>query len=60
MIGEGPKCPICLGAPVAAKMTKCGHIYCWSCILHYLALSDNASRPCPICYESVGSKDLKR
>ncbi len=31
-------CPICLYQPIAGKMTKCGHIYCWSCILHYLRL----------------------
>lgn len=29
-------CPICLYPPQAGKMTKCGHIFCWSCILHYL------------------------
>ncbi len=52
-------CPICLYEPVAAKMTKCGHIYCWSCILHYLSLSDKAWRKCPICYESVYKNDLK-
>ncbi|KAF5291157.1 hypothetical protein FQA39_LY14399 [Lamprigera yunnana] len=56
---EFPSCPICLYPPVAAKMTRCGHIYCWSCILHYLALSDKACRKCPICYESVLKNDLK-
>lgn len=60
MIGEAANCPICLGAPVAAKITKCGHIYCWACMLHYLALSDLSSRPCPICYEPVAGNDLKR
>ncbi|KAB0795305.1 hypothetical protein PPYR_12144 [Photinus pyralis] len=54
-----PSCPICLYPPIAAKMTRCGHIYCWSCILHYLALSDKAVRKCPICYESVSKDDLK-
>lgn len=29
---EEPVCPICLGPPLAAKMTRCGHIYCW-CVL---------------------------
>ena len=29
-------CPICLYYPTVGKMTKCGHIFCWSCILHYL------------------------
>lgn len=54
-----PSCPICLYPPIAAKMTRCGHIYCWSCILHYLALSDKVARKCPICYESVAKDDLK-
>ena len=23
---------------LAAKITRCGHVYCWSCLLHYLSL----------------------
>jgi hypothetical protein len=48
-------CPICLDPPVAARMAKCGHVFCWPCVLHYLALSDNNRpwRKCPICYESI-------
>uniref|UniRef100_A0A182MLF5 E3 ubiquitin-protein ligase RNF10 n=1 Tax=Anopheles culicifacies TaxID=139723 RepID=A0A182MLF5_9DIPT len=56
---EEPQCPICLYPPVAAKMTKCGHVYCWPCILHYLALSDKAWRKCPICYEAIHLPDLR-
>lgn len=52
-------CPICLCAPIAGKMTRCGHVYCWPCILHYLSLSDKTWRQCPICYESVHKSDLK-
>lgn len=52
-------CPICLHEPTAGKMTKCGHVYCWSCLLHYLSLSDKPWRKCPICYESVYKCDLK-
>lgn len=52
-------CPICLYPPQAGKMTKCGHIYCWPCILHYLSLSDKTWRKCPICYESIYKNDLK-
>ena len=37
-----------------------GHVYCWPCILHYLALSDAKWRKCPICYESVYGSELKR
>lgn len=52
-------CPICLYPPVAGKITRCGHVYCWSCILHYLALSDKSWRKCPICYEAIHKKDLR-
>ncbi|XP_017877027.1 RING finger protein 10 [Ceratina calcarata] len=56
---ESVSCPICLCPPVAGKMTRCGHVYCWPCILHYLSLSDKSSRQCPICYESIQKSDLK-
>lgn len=56
---EEPKCPICLFPPIAAKMTKCGHVYCFPCILHYLALSDKEWRKCPICYDAVRLPDLR-
>ncbi|XP_019617177.1 PREDICTED: RING finger protein 10-like isoform X1 [Branchiostoma belcheri] len=56
---EVPSCPICLYPPTAAKITRCGHIYCWPCILHYLALSDKSWRKCPICYDAVHKADLK-
>lgn len=56
---ESVSCPICLCSPVAGKMTRCGHVYCWPCILHYLSLSDKSWRKCPICYESIQKSDLK-
>lgn len=52
-------CPICLFPPVAAKMSNCGHVFCWSCILHYLALSDDDNRPCPICQVTMTKHGLK-
>ncbi|XP_042636550.1 RING finger protein 10 [Orycteropus afer afer] len=52
-------CPICLYPPTAAKITRCGHIFCWACILHYLSLSEKTWSKCPICYSSVHKKDLK-
>lgn len=56
---EVPSCPICLYPPVAAHITRCGHIFCWACMLHYLSLSDNEWSKCPICIESVSTADLK-
>jgi hypothetical protein len=52
-------CPICLDSPIAPKITRCGHIYCWSCVLHYLALSDHKWRKCPICFDAVNKDDLR-
>ncbi|KAM9811129.1 LOW QUALITY PROTEIN: E3 ubiquitin-protein ligase RNF10 [Neosynchiropus ocellatus] len=56
---EVPTCPICLYPPVAARITRCGHIFCWTCMLHYLSLADNTWSKCPICYEVVDTADLK-
>ncbi|KAJ3023438.1 hypothetical protein HKX48_003132 [Thoreauomyces humboldtii] len=52
-------CPICLSPPMAPKVTKCGHVYCWPCITHYLQLGENKWRKCPICYDAIYAKDLK-
>lgn len=54
-----PSCPICLYPPTVAKITRCGHMYCWPCVLHYLSLSDKAWGKCPICFESIYKDDLK-
>src|SRR5207249_2267304 len=48
-----PHCPICLETPVAAKITKCGHIFCYPCILHYLSIGERSWKRCPLCFESI-------
>lgn len=52
-------CPVCLAPPTAPRMTKCGHVYCFPCILHYLNTSENKWARCPICFDSVNEKQLK-
>lgn len=53
-------CPICLSPPVAPRMTKCGHVFCFPCILHYLSMSKTSNwARCPICFDSVHEKQLK-
>ncbi|KAM0729016.1 E3 ubiquitin-protein ligase RNF10 [Formica fusca] len=53
-------CPICLHAPVAGKMTRCGHVYCWPCILRYLRYcQETGNYKCPICDEYLHKDDLK-
>lgn len=56
---EQASCPICLYPPMAARITRCGHVFCWPCILHYLSLSDDRWRKCPICFESVNKEQLR-
>ncbi|KAF8913246.1 hypothetical protein CPB84DRAFT_1760774 [Gymnopilus junonius] len=52
-------CPICLSPPTAPRMTKCGHVFCFPCILHYLSTSTNKWARCPICFDSVNERQLK-
>ncbi len=57
---QGRMCPICLGKPVAGRMTKCGHIFCFPCILHFIQLSDlPRCAKCPICGDTVHESMLK-
>ncbi|KAJ2974670.1 hypothetical protein NUW54_g11857 [Trametes sanguinea] len=53
-------CPICLSPPTAPRMTKCGHIFCFPCILHLISTSDQPKWVrCPICFDSVNERQLK-
>ncbi|KAI1793979.1 hypothetical protein LXA43DRAFT_185506 [Ganoderma leucocontextum] len=53
-------CPICLAPPTAPRMTKCGHVYCFPCILHLLSTSEQLKWVrCPICFDSVNERQLK-
>ena len=60
-------CPICLDSvPVAPRMAKCGHVFCYSCILRYLASEDLQTgrtsgkwRKCPICHDGVYAHELR-
>lgn len=57
---ESISCPICLHPPVAGKMTRCGHVYCWPCILRYLRYcQETGNYKCPICDEYLHKNDLK-
>jgi hypothetical protein len=48
-------CPICLEPPTAARLTQCGHVYCWPCIKRLLAVSGRRFAPCPICTNIITS-----
>ena len=58
-------CPICLDIPSCARFTRCGHIYCWTCLLQFFATSDAGReyganwRLCPVCAEPIHLKQLR-
>jgi len=53
----GTVCPICLSSAVLPVITQCGHVFCFTCILRYLA--DAMSRKCPMCNGVVARGDLR-
>ena len=68
--GDGFTCPICLEAPAAARMFRCGHCFCASCFLTFADASTeggslgrprmaHTSLPCPVCGDWIGSQDYR-
>lgn len=51
--GEGEwRCSICLGVPIAPRVTKCGHgPFCLVCILRHL--KGEGSARCPLCFDKM-------
>lgn len=56
------QCPICLEDPLCPQITSCGHIFCFPCILRYLAGEDDfkveCSKKCPLCFMMISVKDM--
>lgn len=57
-------CPICLEALqeiVAPRVTKCGHIFCWPCLVRYLSYEQKHNwKKCPLCADPIQKKDVRR
>jgi hypothetical protein len=65
---QGASCPICLGTPVAARMAKCGHIFCLPCLIRYMHSEDDKTRQndrreksksCPLCWDHISLNEVK-
>lgn len=54
---EETECPICLHPPIAAKVGRCGHAHCSSCILKLISISEYPE--CPICQCDIKLSDLR-
>lgn len=53
------ECNICLEELREPVLTPCGHLYCWSCLFRWLALTDhNTGGACPVCQASVSADDV--
>ena len=52
-------CSICLGTVRIARMTRCHHVYCFTCVLRYMACSNDMHQKCPLCSEHFMKSDLK-
>ncbi|KAI0974187.1 hypothetical protein F4678DRAFT_401911 [Xylaria arbuscula] len=61
-------CPICFCDPVAARMARCGHIFCLPCLMRFMN-STNEDEPstrkearwkkCPICDDSFRLSEVR-
>mmetsp|Transcript_9441 Transcript_9441/g.22273 ORF Transcript_9441/g.22273 Transcript_9441/m.22273 type:complete len:526 (-) Transcript_9441:436-2013(-) len=60
-VDEKPSCPICLSEFVSARITKCGHVFCLSCLLHHVHANAHTSHhvKCPCCAVPIHLEDLR-
>ncbi len=53
-------CAICLGEYIAPRITQCGHVFCYPCMLRHLHSSEGSSMgKCPCCYHWVQKHELR-
>ena len=63
------RCPICLETPSAPKITSCGHIFCYPCLIHLFSgydikqtseiISNLEYQSCPMCNQEISLSLIK-
>lgn len=56
------QCPICLDSFVSPRITKCGHCFCYTCLIHHVqsvALSQQNQTKCPCCSMPIYLDDVR-
>lgn len=48
------ECTICLDVAKEPVVTKCGHLFCWPCLFHWM----ERKKVCPNCNNPITTKDL--
>lgn len=54
-----PTCPICMETAKIPQFTKCGHVFCWTCMLQQLHSTYSTAQNCSVCTERVHRRDLR-
>ena len=58
------QCPICMepaGFMVAPRISKCGHLFCYACLLQYLDFErSQAWKKCPLCNDAIYKRDIRK
>lgn len=52
------ECNICLDTAEEPVITPCGHLYCWSCINHWITSQSNKLLECPVCKSGIKEETL--